>query len=190
MNQKNLEAVDWRMVPAPIDDGSANHLEGLSMPSVALPSTGGGQVNLGHLRGWSVLYFYPMTGRPDVPLPDGWDDIPGARGCTPQSCAFRDLSQELADKGVSAVFGISTQNTEYQSEAADRLHLPFALLSDAELELTTSLCLPTMKVDGKLLIKRLTLVLHGTQVKRLFFPVFPPDRNAADVLKFMKSGQP
>lgn len=159
------------------------------MPGVALPSTRGGQVNLGHLRGWSILYFYPMTGRPDVPLPDGWDDIPGARGCTPQACSFRDLSRELADKGVSSVFGISTQSTQYQEEAADRLHLPFALLSDIELHLTTALRLPTIELDGMLLIKRLTLVLHGTLVKQVFFPVFPPDRNAADVLKFMESGQ-
>lgn len=190
MNQNNLEAVDWRAIPAPIDDGSADHLEGMAIPKVALPSTGGGQVCLGHLRGWSVLFFYPMTGRPGEPLPDGWDDIPGARGCTPQSCAFRDMSQELAQKGVSAVFGISTQETEYQQEAADRLHLPFALLSDAELQLTTALRLPTMEVDGRLLIKRLTLILRGTQVKRVFFPVFPPARNAADVLKFMESKQP
>lgn len=189
MNRKSLEAVDWRAIPAPVDDGSASHLEGLSIPGVALPSTRGGQVNLGHLRGWSILYFYPMTGRPDVPLPDGWDDIPGARGCTPQACSFRDLSRELADKGVSSVFGISTQSTQYQEEAADRLHLPFALLSDIELHLTTALRLPTIEVDGKLLIKRLTLVLHGTLVKQVFFPVFPPDRNAADVLKFMESGQ-
>ena len=190
MNQKNLEVVDWHAIPAPIDDGSADHLEGMSIPNVALPSTERGQLYLGHLRGWSVLYFYPMTGRPGEPLPDGWDDIPGARGCTPQSCAFRDMSQELAENGVSAVFGISTQSTEHQQEAAGRLHLPFALLSDAELQLTTALQLPTMEVDGKLLIKRLTLVLHGTQVKRVFFPVFPPDRNAGDVLKFMESNQP
>lgn len=190
MNQKILEAVDWQTIPAPVDDGSASHLEGVSMPSVPLPSTRGGRVNPGHLRGWSVLYFHPMTGRPDVPLPDGWDDIPGARGCTPQSCAFRDLSQELADKGVSAVFGISTQSTEYQREAAERLHLPYALLSDAELQLTTALRLPTMEVDGTLLLKRLTLDLHGTRIKCVFFPVFPPDRNAADVLKFMESSLP
>ena len=185
MNQKNLEAVDWSAISAPIDDGSANHLDGTLMPSVALPSTSGGHVVLGRLSGWSVLYFYPMTGRPDVPLPDGWDDIPGARGCTPQSCAFRDLSQELASKGVSAVYGISTQSTEYQQEAARRLHLPFPLLSDSELKLTTALRLPTMEVNSQLLIRRLTLILYNTKVKRVFFPVFPPDRNAADVLKFL-----
>ena len=189
MSRNNLEAVDWSAIPAPTDDGSANHLEGASIPYVALPSTGGGQVCLGQLNGWSILFFYPMTGRPDVPLPDGWDDIPGARGCTPQSCAFRDLSQEFADKGVSAIYGVSTQSTEYQQEAAHRLRLPFPLLSDAELRLTTALRLPTMKVHAKLLIRRLTLVLYGARIRRVFFPVFPPDRNAADVLKFMETFQ-
>ena len=189
MNQKGLEDVDWSALPAPMDDGSTNHLNGMSMPNLALPSTCGGNVNLRNLRGWSVLYFYPMTGRLNRPLPDGWNDIPGARGCTPQSCAFRDLSQELAEKGVTDIFGISTQSTEYQWEAADRLLLPFALLSDAELRLTTALRLPTMEVESMLLIRRLTLVLHDTQVRREFFPVFPPDRNAADVLRFMESTQ-
>ena len=190
MNLKNLETVDWRAVPVPTDDGSADHLKGMSLPDVALPSTDGDQVNLGNLRGWSALHFYPMTGRPGEPLPDGWDDIPGARGCTPRCCAFRDMSQELAEKGASAVFGISTQSTECQSEAVGRLHLPFALLSDAELQLTTALRLPAMEVDGRLLIKRLTLVLNRTQVRRVFYPVFPPDRNAADVLKFLEANQP
>lgn len=189
MNQKDFEAVDWSALPAPIDDGSASHLKGMSLPDMALPSTGGGEVYLPLMSGWSVLYFYPRTGRPDISMPEGWDDIPGARGCTPQSCAFRDLSQELAKNGVSAIYGISTQSTEYQQEAVDRLHLPFALLSDAELKLTKALRLPTMHVDGMLLIKRLTLILHGTQIKQVFFPVFPPDANAADVLEFMGSVQ-
>ena len=130
-----------------------------------------------------------MTGQPDLPLPDNWDNIPGARGCTPQSCAFRDLSQELADRGVSAVYGISTQSTEYQMEAVNRLHLPFALLSDTEQKLTNSLRLPTFEVNGMVLIKRLTLVTHNTEVKRLFYPVFPPDLNPAQVLKFMEVSQ-
>ncbi len=157
------------------------------MPNVALPSTGGDKVNPEDLSGWTVPFFYPMTGRPDEPLPDGWDAIPGARGCTPQSCAFRDLSLDLADKGISAVYGISTQSTEWQMEVVDRLHLPFALLSDAELQLTKELRLPTMEVGGKLLTRRLTLVLSGTYVRRVFFPVFPPDENANDALKFMES---
>ena len=187
MNQKNLEKVDWGAIPSPVDDGSASHVSGIHLPNVALPSTKGRQVGLADLKGWNILFFYPMTGRPDVPLPDGWDEIPGARGCTPQSCAFRDLFQELADAGASAVYGISTQSTEYQREAADRLHLPFELLSDAELQLTNRLRLPTMEVDGMLLIRRLTLVVRDTLVKKVFFPVFPPDRNAADVVEFMKT---
>lgn len=187
MNQQSLEVVDWSRIPAPIDDGSADHLRDMSMPEVRLPSTDGGCVHFAHLTGWTVLFFYPMTGRPDVPLPDGWDDIPGARGCTPQSCAFRDLSRDLADKGLGTVFGISTQDTDYQREAASRLHLPFALLSDAKLELAQALNLPTMTVEGRTLLKRLTLVLFGTRIKRVFFPVFPPHENAAHVLEYMES---
>ena len=157
------------------------------MPAVSLPSTSGGRVELALLVGWTVLFLYPMTGRPGVPLPDGWDHIPGARGCTPQSCAFRDLSRELADKGVSTVFGISTQDTGDQKEAAGRLQLPFALLSDAKLELADALHLPTMTVEGKILLKRLTLVLSGAHIQRVFYPIFPPDRNAAEVLEFMET---
>ena len=189
MNQKSLESVDWSAIPRPIDDGTASHLQGTLMPDITLPSTSGGYVELGQLSGWSVLYFYPMTGRPDVPLPAGWDDIPGARGCTPQSCAFRDHSQDLADRGVSALYGISTQTSEYQKEAVGRLHLPFDLLSDAELRLATALNLPTMEVNGRVLLKRLTLILHDGQIKKVFFPVFPPDRNATNVLEFMGSCQ-
>ncbi len=185
----NLQEVDWSTLPEPRDDGNAHHLSGVVMPNIDLPSTGGGKVNLGDLCGWNVLFFYPMTGQPDLPLPDNWDNIPGARGCTPQSCAFRDLSQELADRGVSAVYGISTQSTEYQMEATNRLHLPFALLSDADLKLTNSLRLPTFVVNGMVLIKRLTLVIHNAEVKRLFYPVFPPDQNPSEVLKFLESCQ-
>ena len=160
------------------------------MPKVSLPSTHGGRVDLALLTDWTVLFCYPMTGRPDVPLPEGWDDIPGARGCTPQSCAFRDLFRGLADKGVGNVFGVSTQDTGYQKEAAGRLQLPFALLSDAKLELANALHLPTMTVEGKILLKRLTLVLSGSRIKRVFFPVFPPHRNAADVMEYMETHHP
>ncbi len=189
MNQKNLETVDWSAIPAPLDDGSTDHLLGMFMPNVSLPSTEGGGVSLDQLSGWNVIFFYPMTGRPDTPLPDGWDSIPGARGCTPQSCSFRNLSQELASNGVTAIYGISTQSTEYQLEAATRLHLPFELLSDAELHLTSALQLPTMEVSGMTLIRRLTLILHGPKIEHVFFPVFPPDRSAVDVLKFMENSQ-
>lgn len=185
----NFLEVDWNELPEPKDDGKAEHLSNKVMPNLELPSTAGGTVNLGKLRGWHVLFFYPMTGQPETPLPNGWDEIPGARGCTPQSCAFRDLSQELAKKGVSSVFGISTQSTEYQTEAANRLDLPFALLSDVDLNLTRNLHLPTFEVSGMVLIKRLTLVLHNAEVKRLFYPVFPPDQNPTEVLKFMEARQ-
>lgn len=187
MNQKNLETVDWSAIPAPLDDGSADHLLGMLMPNVSLPSTEGAGVSLDQLSGWNVIFFYPMTGRPDIPLPDGWDSIPGARGCTPQSCSFRNLSQELASNGVTAIYGISTQSTEYQLEAATRLHLPFALLSDSELHLAGALQLPTMEVSGMTLIRRLTLILHGPKIEHVFFPVFPPDRSAVDVLRLMKN---
>ncbi|MDE2738143.1 MAG: peroxiredoxin [Paracoccaceae bacterium] len=185
----NLEVVDWGSLPEPSDDGAAKHLSGMVMPNVELPSTDNEMVNLGKIRGWSVLFFYPMTGQPDTPLPDGWDEIPGARGCTPQTCAFRDLAKELSAKGIRAVYGISTQTTEYQLEATKRLRLPFPLLSDTDLILTKRLQLPTFRVNDMVLIKRLTLVLNNSEVKRLFYPVFPPDQNPAEVLKFLDSTQ-
>lgn len=185
MNPKDLEVVDWSRVPAPLDDGSADHLSGMLMPAIALPSTGGRAVQLAWLSGWSVIFFYPMTGRPDRPLPEGWDAIPGARGYTPQSCAFRDLAQALASVGLSKIYGVSTQSSEYQCEAANRLHLPVDLLSDEKLRLTEALQLPRMEVSGMILIKRLTLILHNAKIEKVFFPVFPPDSNAAAVLEFM-----
>ena len=187
MSQKNLEAVDWSAIPAPIDDGAANHLQRMSLPEVALKSISGGSINVGALKGWTIIYFYPMTGQPGVPLPDGWDDIPGARGCTPQSCSFRDLSQKLKKLGVDNIYGISTQPSDYQKEAADRLHLPFALLSDEQRELTDALNLPIMEVNENILIKRLTLIVHNSEIQEVFYPVFPPDRNADDVLQFMRN---
>lgn len=190
MNQPNLGAVDWSRIPAPEDDGAADHLVGRTLPNVALPSTDGGTVDVGALEGWSVLYFYPMTGRPDRALPDGWDDIPGARGCTPQSCAFRDHADDLRAAGVRRVLGISTQSQDYQSEAAARLHLPFPLLSDAELHLTRALDLPTMEVEGMSLIRRLTLIARDGRIEKVFFPVFPPDRNASDVLAWLRDERP
>ncbi|WP_372001991.1 peroxiredoxin [Tistrella mobilis] len=185
-NQPSLTHVDWSSIPAPADDGGAGHLADARLPDLSLPSTAGGTVRLADLSGWTVLYFYPMTGRPDQPLPEGWDMIPGARGCTPQSCAFRDHAAELAEAGVSAIFGISTQDTAWQREAAERLHLPFPLLSDADLQLTRALNLPVMEVEGRRLIRRLTLITRDGQVRRVFYPVFPPDRNAGDVLDWMR----
>jgi peroxiredoxin len=172
-------------LPAPVDDGACDHLPGLRLPSIPLPSTAGEAVDLSRLAGTSVVYCYPRTGEPDRELPAGWDEIPGARGCTPQSCAFRDAHGELQSLGAR-VFGLSTQDTDYQREAAGRLHLPFALLSDAGLAVAHALRLPTFTTSGMELIKRLTLVIDGGRIEKVFYPVFPPDRNAADVVAWLR----
>jgi peroxiredoxin len=187
MNQSKLEVVDWTRIPQPEDDGATSHLAGMSMPRINLLSTSGGEVDVGNLKGLSIIFFYPMTGQPDIPLPEGWDEIPGARGCTPQSCAFRDYYSSFINRGVRSVFGISTQDTQYQKEASNRLHLPYPLLSDYQLLLTTGLRLPTMQVAGMTLIKRITLVLRENVIEKVFYPVFPPDENAADVMKYLTS---
>lgn len=172
-------------LPIPLDDGTAAHLEGLRLPALTLHSTDGGSVNLAGLRGRWILYVYPMTGRPDVPLPDGWDGIPGARGCTPQSCSFRDHHAEL--KALHAnVLGVSAQTTAHQREARDRLHLPFQLLSDPDLQLQRSLRLPTFSVAGMTLFKRLTLIALDGRIEKVFYPVFPPDQNADAVLAWLR----
>lgn len=170
--------------PVPEDDGACDHLLGLRIPSVPLPSTAGGTVDLSGLPGTTVVYCYPRTGRPGEPLPVGWDEIPGARGCTAQSCAFRDYSQELLALGAR-VYGLSTQDTGYQREAVERLRLPFALLSDAELRFARALQLPTFVVEGMTLIKRLTLVIEDEQIVKVFYPVFPPQRNAEEVIAWL-----
>jgi peroxiredoxin len=172
-------------LPAPVDDGACDHLVGIRLPSIPLLSTAGRLVDVSRSAGRTVIYVYPRTGRPDVDPPQGWNEIPGARGCTPQSCAFRDHYQELRRHGAQ-VFGLSTQDTEYQREAAERLHLPFELLSDAALAFTTSLRLPTFTVEGLPLIRRLTLIIREVRIEKVFYPVFPPDRNAADVLAWLE----
>lgn len=173
-------------LPVPTDDGAARHLEGRYLPALALPATDGRTVQLSTLPGLQVIYIYPMTGRPGVPLPEGWDAIPGARGCTPQSCAFRDHHAELAAHGAG-VFGLSTQDSDYQREAAARLHLPFPLLSDAGLALRDALTLPVFEVDGRPLYRRLTLIADAARIVKVFYPVFPPDRNAADVVAWLRA---
>jgi peroxiredoxin len=183
----DLSSVDWSKIPAPPDDGAAKHLVGLAVPNVSLPATDGRSVDLASLEGTIVVYAYPMTGRPGEPLPDGWDGIPGARGCTPQSCAFRDHYAELRALGAVHVFGLSTQSTPYQKEAAERLHLPFALLSDSACALTGALSLPTFETAGMRLLKRLTMIISQNRIEHVFYPVFPPDRNAADVLNFLRA---
>ncbi len=174
-------------LPVPQDDGACTHLAGMRLPPVALASTGGRSVDLSALKGRTVVYIYPRTGRPDQELPTGWNAIPGARGCTPQSCAFRDHFEELKRAGASHVFGLSTQDTAYQREAVERLHLPFELLSDAKLELAKALKLPMFEVDGMKLIKRVTLIARDGAIEMVFYPVFPPDQNAAQVLSWLRA---
>ena len=171
-------------IPAPTDDGACDQLPGMHLPPIALPSTSGERVDLSSLPGRTVVYCYPRTGRPHENLPQGWDEIPGARGCTPQSCAFRDHHAELRALGTK-VFGLSTQDTEYQREAVERLHLPFELLSDESLAFTKALGLPTFEIEGMVLIKRLTLVTHNGHIERVFYPVFPPGKNAEEVVEWL-----
>lgn len=177
-------------LPIPVDDGACDHLPGTPWPALSLQSTEGGTVALAEVdAAWQVLYFYPRTGQPDRDPPGGlrrWDAIPGSRGCTPQACAYRDHHAELRALGCR-VFGVSTQETEYQREAAGRLHLPFPLLSDARLELARALRLPTFDVAGLTLIRRLTLIGRRERIERCLYPVFPPDADAMNVLQYLRS---
>ena len=178
--------IDWSTIPAPVDDGAADHLRGMTLPDVFLPATDGAVVSLAALQGRSVIFAYPRTGRPDVALPDGWNDIPGARGCTPQSCAFRDLYADLRALGVDHLFGLSTQDSAYQAEAVLRLHLPYAMLSDRGLALRDALRLPSFEVAGEVLLKRLTLICCDGVIEDVIYPVFPPDENASQVVERLK----
>jgi len=186
--QPSLTDVDWSTIPAPVDDGAARHLAGVTLPDVSLRATDGDAVTLSKLSGRTIVFAYPRTGRPgDISIVPEWDDIPGARGCTPQSCSFRDLFAELKAAGGAHVFGLSTQDTAYQREARDRLHLPFELLSDEALALTRAVGLPTMEVAGLTLIRRLAMIIDSGRVTHVFYPVFPPDRNAGDVLAWLRA---
>lgn len=172
-------------LPVPIDDGAADHLKSKPLPNILLPATNGNKVNISQIPGLLVLYVYPMTGRPDTPLPDNWDDIPGARGCTPQSCSFRDHYAELQNYQAS-VFGLSCQTSDYQHEAKMRLHLPFELLSDNLFELQQALHLPTFDTAGPKLYKRITLIAYDGIIEKVFYPVFPPSDNAQQVLVWLQ----
>ena len=182
-------AVDWSTIPAPLDDGAADHLTGMRLPSLALDATDATRIDLSSLTGRTVVYAYPRTGEPGVPVLPEWDMIPGARGCTPQSCAFRDHFADLKALGVDHLFGLSTQNTAYQREVVERLHLPFPLLSDERLTLTRALDLPTFETSGMVLLKRLTMVIQDGVIEHVFYPVFPPDRNAADVIAWLQANR-
>jgi peroxiredoxin len=175
-------------LPVPKDDGACDHLPGLALPALSLRATTGEAIGLAEVGAerTAVLFIYPRSGRPGEQLPTGWDLIPGARGCTPQSCAFRDLHGEFTERGVEVV-GLSAQSPEDQSEFAERVHLQFPLLSDPSLQLADALNLPTFSVDGMTLYKRVTVVIREGRIVRAFYPVFPPDRNATDVLAWLAS---
>jgi peroxiredoxin len=176
-------------LPVPRDDGAAKHLTGMRLPPLTLAATDGAEVDLSGQKGRTVVYAYPRTGVPGQPLLEGWDAIPGARGCTPQSCGFRDHFAELRKLGVDHLFGLSTQDSEYQREAAERLHLPFAILSDTDLKFTKALRLPTFEVDGMTLLKRLTLVIDDGRITHVFYPVFPPDKSAQEVAGWLQAAR-
>ncbi|MFE5683831.1 peroxiredoxin [Streptomyces sp. NPDC056512] len=173
-------------LPVPEDDGAAAHLPGTKVPHLELQDTDGTTVRLDALgAGRTVIYIYPLTGRPGTDLPDGWDSIPGARGCTPEACAFRDHYQDLLAAGAEGVFGLSSQETDYQREVVERLHLPFQMLSDPAHSLAQELCLPTFETSGLTLYKRLTLIIRDGVVEHVFYPIFPPHEHADQVLSWL-----
>lgn len=182
----SIETPDWSTLPAPVDDGATRHLAGARLASVLLRATNGDMVDLSLIPGRVVVFAYPRTGRPGVENPEGWDLIPGARGCTPQACSFRDHFNELKALGVDHLFGLSTQDPAYQLEAAERLHLPFAILSDEHLKLTRAMNLPTFETNGMTLLKRFTLVDNDAVIEHVFYPVFPPDRDASQVIEWLR----
>jgi len=174
-------------LPVPKDDGGARHLRGMAIPDLELPSTANRRVNLAKISAPRiVVYCYPMTGQPGKALPAGWDDIPGARGCTPETCGFRDHHKDLA-KLRAEVFGVSTQSTAYQQEMVKRLEVPFEVLSDEHLAFARALKLPTFTIDGMTLIKRLTLILRDHRIEHVFYPVFPPDKHADEVIAWLQA---
>lgn len=172
-------------LPAPVDDGACRHLTGMQVPSLSLQSTAGRSLNLAEIQApTTVVYCYPMTGKPGEPLPSSWDTIPGARGCTPETCGFRDYYREL--KGLGAeVFGVSTQTTEDQREMVERLHVPFEVLSDNGLAFTRALNLPTFEIQGRIFIKRLTLIARQGRIAHVFYPIFPPNAHADEVFSWL-----
>ena len=185
MNLRDLNQVPPNL-PVPTDDGAAQHLVGMALPTVRLRSTRGGDLVLSDLDlGTTIFYCYPMTGRPDLPNPEGWDEIPGARGCTPQACSYRDHWGELRGFGVD-VYGVSAQSTADQAEAAERLHLPYPLLSDEQGELARALRLPTFGFGGRQLLKRLTLITRAHRIRACFYPVFPSDSDVGLVLGWLR----
>ena len=169
-------------LPRPIDDGACDHLIGMKLPDIDLLATDGSVVNLSAQKRKTVVYCYPMTGKPGIPLPEGWDEIPGARGCTPQSCSFRDHHSELSALGAD-VFGLSAQDTEYQREMVERLHLPFLVLSDANFKFCELMRLPTFEASGMRLLKRVTMIAENNTIMKVHYPIFPSDSDAPWVIE-------
>lgn len=185
MNTSSIETPDWSKLPSPQDDGAAAHLAGMRLAAHSLPATNGSHVDFSALKGFTVVFVYPRMGKPGEPNPDGWDLIPGARGCTPQACAYRDLYEELRTRGVEHLFGLSSQDTARQQEAVERLHLPFPLVSDRQLLLSASMRFPIFQTSGETLYKRLTLVVREGVIEFVFYPVFPPDQDAKNVAAWL-----
>ncbi|KAK4987352.1 hypothetical protein LTR66_005474 [Elasticomyces elasticus] len=173
-------------LPVPKDDGACDHLRGSQLPPVSLVATSGSKIDPSTLRGLTILFCYPRTGAPNETVPDSWNSIPGARGCTPQACSFRDASDELLGLGVTRVFGVSTQDAAYQSEVKERLRLPYELLSDEHLAFVEALKLPTFEWEGKKVIRRLTLAIEDGRIVKVWYPVFPPDKSAEEVVVWLK----
>jgi peroxiredoxin len=173
-------------LPIPKDDGSTQHLRGMRLPRISLTATNGQPIDLGAIKGKLVIYCYPMTGQPNVALPEGWDQIPGARGCTPQSCSFRDHYQELQGLGAQ-VIGLSVQSTEYQKEMVERLHLPFMVVSDHEYQFQKALNMPTFVAAGMMLLKRVTLIANRGVIEAVHYPIFPSDSDADWVIEYLKT---
>ena len=190
MNQKDFFNVDWSTIPEPKLDANLEHLNEFIVPDIKLNSTDGDIVNLSNLKGITVIYIYPMSGVPGKELPEGWDEIPGARGCTPQSCSFRDNFSKLKELGVKNIFGLSTQSTKYQKELADRIHLPYSILSDEKFEFAKKFKLPFFNVDKMDLIKRITLILEDNKIVKYFYPIFPPTKNVEDVIRYLDKKPP
>jgi peroxiredoxin len=176
-------------LPEPQDDGACDHLSGTRIPGLFLTSSAGTSINLAQIAGRTIVYCYPRTGESGQPVPEGWDAIPGARGCTPQSCGFRDHFQELREAGAAHLFGLSTQDTDYQREAVNRLRLPFSLLSDRDLAFTRALNLPTFQFNSMTLIRRLTLIIEEGVIRKVFYPVYPPDQSAEQTLNWLRQNQ-
>ena len=187
---EGMSETDWvhlpDKLPVPTDDGACDHLVGVARPSLPLVATTGGNADLPRIPGCVVVFAYPRTGRPnESPVVPDWDLIPGARGCTPQTCGFRDLYREFEALHCH-VYGLSSQSSDFQQEMVARLHVPFPVLRDEKLELARALRLPTFAVAGQILLKRLVLVLKDGRIKKVFYPVFPPDRSAATVLEWLR----